>query len=536
MTLEPAACYRAVCARDTRFDGLFFVGVTTTGVYCRPICPARTPGRDRCTFYRRAAEAERDGFRACLRCRPELAPGGAPIESMQRVVRAAIAHIDAGALNHGSFEDLAGTLGVSDRHLRRAIQSELGLSPVDLAQSRRLALAKSLLHDSSLSMTQVAYASGFRSLRRFNSAFLERHGRTPSELRRTCSPMRHTSEATFSLTLDYRPPYAFERILEFIALRAIPGVELVRSDQARGDEYLRTLRIGEHRGFVVIRPHPRRSLGRNALQADVSMSLAPALMALVPRLRRAFDLDAHPAAIDAQLSRDSRLARSVCAVPGMRVPGAFDGFETLVRAVLGQQVSVAAATTLAGRLAVTLGTPIDTPHEGLSRLSPTAEDVRDAPLSQLQALGILQARAVTLQRCADAVTRAGLHLEAGADVEATLAQLLALPGIGPWTAHYVAMRALSWPDAFPDSDLVLRKAMGGLSPRALKEAAEAWRPFRAYAVLHLWNSMPPKPSAAPPRHATRAQPRRASSPKASSAKASSPKASLRKPALRKPSS
>ncbi len=499
MTLEPTACYRALLARDARFDGLFFVAVKTTGVYCRPICPARTPGRDRCAFYRTGAEAERDGFRACLRCRPELAPGGAPqatsggasTEATQRIVRAAIARIEAGALNHGSFEELAQALGVSDRHLRRAIQSELGLSPVELAQSRRLSLAKSLLHDSTLSITSIAYASGFRSLRRFNALYLAKHGRAPSAMRRTpLSPRAVQPQGdTIRITLDYRPPYAWDALLAFLAMRTIPGVDCVVRGRD-GDEYRRTLQVGEHRGFIAVRPHPTR----RALQADVALSLGPVLMPLVARVRRAFDLDAHPVAIAAQLGRDARLAASVRAVPGMRVPGAFDGFETLVRAVLGQQVSIAAATTLAGRLAAALGEPITTPFAELTRLSPTPTAVRSAEPAQLSALGILPARALTLQRCAEAILDHGLHLEAGADVDAAIAQLLALPGIGPWTAHYVAMRALAWPDAFPETDLVLRKAAGGLTPRALSDAAQAWRPWRAYAVLHLWNSIASKPT------------------------------------------
>jgi AraC family transcriptional regulator, regulatory protein of adaptative response / DNA-3-methyladenine glycosylase II len=474
VNLDANACYRALTARDGRFDGLFFVGVRTTGIYCRPVCRARTPGRDRCVFYRTAAEAERDGFRACFRCRPELAPGSAPVDSVPRLVREAVARIDAGALNDGDVEGLAGELGVTARHLRRAMMSELGVSPIEWAQTRRVGLATRLLHDTALPVSEVAFASGFRSLRRFNALFRARFGRAPGALRkarRAAAP----AEA-ISLTLDYRAPYDWSSLLAFVAPRATPGVETVC-----GDIWMRTVRLGSHRGWISVSP----AADRHALRAKISVSLAPALMPLVFRLRRLFDLDAQPELIVGQLGSDPRLAPRVRARPGLRVPGAFDGVETAVRAVLGQQISVAAATTLAGRVASSLGDPIETPHPELSRLSPTVERLAGASVESLSALGVLPARARTVRALATAALRGELVLS-GTSVPEALRQLEDVSGVGPWTAQYVAMRALGWPDAFPESDLGLRRALGGVSASEARRRAERWRPWRAYAAMHLW--------------------------------------------------
>jgi len=468
MGLHRDACYRAMVAHDERFDGVFYVAVSTTGVYCRPVCRARTPGRDRCTFYRTAAEAEREGYRACFRCRPELAPGSAPMDAMPRLVAAALAR-----LGEGSLEAVARGLGVSARHLRRAMQAELGVSPVELVQTRRLALAKQLVRDTDLTMADIAFAAGFGSIRRMNALFRARAGRAPSELRRV-----HGGRAgggALQLALAYRPPLDWDALLGFLAARALPGVEAVQDGR-----YLRTVRIGAQRGWVAVGP----ARGRHALEAEVSLSLTGVLLPLVTRLRRLFDLDAHPRDIAAHLARDGRLRRHVRAHPGLRVPGAFDGFEAALRAVLGQQVSVAAATTLAGRVVAALGDAVVTPHAALTRLAPPPERVAGASAAELARLGILPARAHTLRGLARALVRGELSLQPG-DGERALPALEALPGIGPWTAHYLAMRALGWPDAFPDTDLGVRKALG-VSGRAARVAAEPWRPWRAYAVMHLW--------------------------------------------------
>jgi AraC family transcriptional regulator of adaptative response / DNA-3-methyladenine glycosylase II len=477
-TLETDSCYRALSARDRRFDGLFFVGVSTTGIYCRPVCTAKTPRQERCAFYRTAAEAERAGFRACLLCRPELAPGSAPVDSVPRLVAAAVSRIEGGFLNESSIEELAAELGVTDRHLRRAMETELGVSPVELAQSRRLALAKQLLQDTALPLAEVAFASGFQSVRRFNALFQSRFGRAPSSLRRESDE----AEASRSLVLrlDYRPPLDWEQLLRFLRGRAIPGVEHV------GDsEYRRTVRLGGTRGWLTVRHDGKRP----ALLAEVSLSLAGVLMPVAARLRTLFDLDAQPTVIAECLGRDPLLAKQVQAHPGLRVLGAFDPFEMTVRAILGQQVSVRAATTLSGRLVARFGEPLDTPHAETSRLFPSPETLAALTEDDVATLGLPGARARSLLAVARAVAEGSVRLDRHADVEATMAALEELPGIGPWTAHYVAMRALRWPDAFPASDLGIRKALGGLSAKETAERAEAWRPWRAYAAVHLWTSL-----------------------------------------------
>ncbi len=479
--LDADTCYRALCARDLRFDGLLFVGVTTTGVYCRPICPARTPARARCEFFARAAEAERAGYRACLRCRPELAPGLSPIDSLPRLVRAALSHIDDGFLNQRSVEELGAALGVSGRHLRRALEAELGVSPLQLAQTRRLALAKQLLHDSTLPLTAIAFAAGFASVRRFNAAFRSRFGRPPSALRRQRSPGGELGErAVIALRLDYRPPLDWEALLGFLAARATPGVE-----QVRGGEYQRVVSLGALRGFVAVGADRERA----ALRARVSPSLAPALMELVARLRALFDLDAQPLAIAEHLRAQPELAALVRRHPGLRVPGAFDGFELAVRAVLGQQVSVRAATTLAGRLAAAFGEPLTLDVPELQRAFPDAARLAGERVERVAALGLPARRAAGIIALARAVAESRLDLSGRADPEASLAQLTALPGIGAWTAHYLAMRALRWPNAFPAGDLALRKALGAQSAREAEARAQAWQPWRAYGAMQMWVSL-----------------------------------------------
>jgi AraC family transcriptional regulator of adaptative response / DNA-3-methyladenine glycosylase II len=486
--LDPEACYRAVVARDARFDGLFFVGVTTTGVYCRPLCPARTPGRDRCRFFRRAAEAEEAGFRSCFRCRPELAPGAAPVDALSRVVAAALRLIEEGALADGrTIGELAASLGVSDRHLRRAMQAELGVSPLALAESRRLALARQLIVDSALPMTEVAFASGYRSVRRFNAAVRGRYGRAPGAMRRArpdARPRNETMSETVTVTLQYRPPYDWSAMLGYLGTHAIAGVELVRDGA-----YLRTVAVGAHRGWVAIAADPERP----ALRATISTSLLGGLPSVVARLRRLFDLDARPAAIAAHLVRDRRLARHVRARPGLRVAGAFDPFEAAARAIVGQQVSVAAGRTLGARLVERLGRPIATPDPNLGRLFPDAAAIAGASPRDLMRLGMPQSRLATLRAFARAVASGELALDAATPAE-LVERVVALPGVGRWTAHCLAMRGLGWPDAFPEDDLVLRRALGGISGRKARALAERWRPWRAYGATHLWTGHTERPT------------------------------------------
>jgi AraC family transcriptional regulator, regulatory protein of adaptative response / DNA-3-methyladenine glycosylase II len=478
MRIDDETCYLALSARDPRFDGVFFVGVTTTGIYCRPICPARTAGRDRCRFFPDAAAAEKAGFRPCLRCRPELAPGLAPVDAVGRTARIAADRIEAGALNDGgSVEKLARELGLSARHLRRAVRREYGVSPIELAQTRRLLLAKHLLTESDLPIVRIAFASGFESVRRFNALFRSRYRLTPGRMRRSAA--KRPGRESLRLTLAYRPPIAWEAMLGFLAGRATAGVERVE-----GVRYLRTASIGPHRGWLKVEPIP----GRDALAVEVDLGLMPALPEVLARLKNLFDLAARPEMIAAHLRRDPRIAPAVDHLPGLRVPGAFDGFELASRAILGQRVSVRAATTLAGRLADRFGESIETPFPGLDRISPSADRLAEADAGELVGLGIAAPRAAAIRAIAAAAARREIDLQPGPDPDAVVAALQGFPGVGDWTAQYIAMRALRWPDAFPTGDLGLLRASGVGSARTLHAEAEAWRPWRSYAAMYLWSA------------------------------------------------
>jgi len=479
MMIDEDACYRALLARDARFDGLFFTGVRTTGIYCRPVCTAKTPARSSCRFFASAALAEQAGFRPCLRCRPELAPGLSPVDSTRTLARAAAARIEAGALNQGgSLESLAGSLSISSRQLRRAMRRELGVLPVELAQTCRLLLAKRLIADTRLPLVQVAFAAGFESVRRFNAAFRSHYRLTPTMMRRAAGGS-NTEGETVRLLLGYRPPLAWNDMLRFLAARAIAGVECITADA-----YHRTVAIGKHHGWLSV----RQLSEKNQLVVEISPALAPALPQVLARLRSLFDVDARPDAIAAHLATDERLAATVRRKPGLRVPGAFDGFELSWRAVLGQHISVRGASTLAARLAGRLGEPIATPLPCLNRLTPPPAAIAAARTSTIASIGLPSARAETLRGLAKAVERGTISFEPGADPAETEDSLMQLVGIGPWTAAYIAMRALHWPDAFPAGDLGLVKA-SGLSKKKLIEASEAWRPWRAYAAMHLWETL-----------------------------------------------
>ena len=471
MLLDPNQCYRALRTHDARFDGRFFVGVSTTRIYCRPVCTARTPGRDHCHFFPSAAAAEAGGFRPCLRCRPELAPGFATVDANRRLAQSAAGLIEDGRLTDARLPDLAGSLGVTDRHLRRVFQQEFGVAPVEYAQTQRLLLAKRLLTDTDMAVLDVAMASGFASLRRFNHLFRTRYRMTPAQLRRN-APVRAPGDR-LSFELAYRPPYDWDAMLAFLAKRAIAGVEAVAKNA-----YGRSVRIGAHRGWLVVEP----SLRRSALRATVSASLAGAIPQVLARVKHLFDLACHPDEIAAVLGP---LAEGH---PGLRLPGAFDGFEMAVRAILGQQVTVAAASTIAGRLARAFGEPIETPHAGIDVVFPDAEAIAELDPAEVAAQGIIASRARAIVALARAAHAGEVRLEPMAPVQDTIAALEALPGIGPWTAQYVAMRALAWPDAFPHPDVAVLKAMKQPAALAL-ESSEAWRPWRSYAVLHLWKSL-----------------------------------------------
>ena len=478
MDLNFDACYRAVRARDRRFDGRFFVAVTSTHIYCRPICPVRPAKRANMRFYANAASAEGAGFRPCLRCRPERAPGLASVDAVSRLVGAAIAGIEEHALSSARVGDLAASLGVSDRHLRRVTEAELGVSPIELAQTQRLLLAKRLLGETHLSQTEIAFASGFGSVRRFNALFKARYGLNPRALRGSAN----TAQG-LHCQLEFRPPFAWTHLLDYLRLRAIPGVEM-----ADATHYRRTVSIDEHQGWIAV------SLGKegDALDVEIAPSLSPVIGAVIVRVKRLFDLGAVPDAVSALLSQDPLLAKVVRRIPGLRVAGAFDGFELAVRAILGQQVSVKGATTLAGRWAQACGAPIATPFPALNRLTPSAQQMAAVTANEISALGIVGARARCLCSLAAAVLERRVILTFAPNVDEQIDALMRLPGIGPWTAQYIAMRALHWPDAFPSGDLMLMRAANA-NQRELQKLAEGWRPWRAYATHYLWQSLGANP-------------------------------------------
>lgn len=468
--LDPVRCYRALCARDRRFDGTFFVGVETTGIYCRPVCTARLPSRRRCTFHRSAAAAERAGFRACFRCRPELAPGLAPLDAVPRLVRAAVRRIDEGFLDERSVAALASELGVSARHLRRALEAELGVSPLELAETRRLARAKQLLADTTLPVTQVALASGYRSIRRFNAAFRARMGTAPSQVR------RGGGRGSLRVRLDARLPFDAEALLAFLAARTILGVEEVADGTWR-----RVVVENGAPGVIAVTPD------ESGVVLEVPLPLARALPRIASRVRGVFDLDAEPARIDSVLRRDPLLGPRVRARPGLRLPRTLDPFESALRAVLGQQVSVRAARTLVARAAERFGARLEAADGGLTHALPDAQAIAGASPDELAALGVPLGRARALRSVAEVFASGAI--DASTPPDEAMAALVRLPGVGPWTAEYVALRGLHWPDAFLPSDLGVKKALGGARPKQALARAEAWRPWRGYALAHLWSTL-----------------------------------------------
>ncbi len=452
MDLDHDACYRALCMRDARFDGRFFIAVKTTGIYCRPICPARTPRSQNVTFYPTAAAAQEAGFRPCLRCRPETAPDLGAWRGTSNTVSRALALIELGGLDETPVDALAGRLGVGERQLRRLFRQHLGASPVAVAQTRRILLAKQLIHETRLPMAEVAFAAGFGSIRRFNETFMALFGRAPGALRRASKPdVSAGPRGEIALLLRYHPPYDWPAMLEFLRRRAIPGVELVTADR-----YARSVQLDGVQGTVAVEPG-----GGNALRATVRFPKLSALPTIIARLRRVFDLAADPVPIAAHLAKDPALAPLVKARPGLRVPGAWDGFELAIRAVLGQQITVTAAVRLAGRLVAVHGERLAAPVGQLTHVFPRPEALAAA--------------------------------DATSDLDDAIRRLRSIRGVGEWTAQYIALRQLREPDAFPAADVGLMRAMAGREGRGpssseLLDRADAWRPWRAYAAQHLWAS------------------------------------------------
>ncbi|HZD37852.1 MAG TPA: AlkA N-terminal domain-containing protein [Actinomycetes bacterium] len=475
---------RALASRDARFDGHFFIAVTSTGVYCRPICPAQTPKPENVCFYRFAAAAEAAGFRACRRCRPDASPGSAEWNVRADLVARALRLIAEGVVDAEGVEGLAARLAVSERHLHRQLVAEVGTGPLALARTRRCQTARVLVEQTALPLTEVAFAAGFSSIRQFNDSMRAAFGRTPTELRRHARrpgapPL--DSRGVLTLRLAYRPPFDAPALLGFLQRRAIAGIEEIGGERLR-----RLLSLPNSAAIAELEPLPKANQVQLRLRLDDLRDLGVA----VQRCRQWLDLDAEPAAVGEVLGADPVLAPLVDAHPGLRVPGAVDAFEMAVRAIIGQRISVAGATTLTGRMVAALGEPLATPDGGLQRRFPTPERLAEADLDRL---GVTKARVAALRALARAVVKGDVELDRGADRARTIAALLALPGVGPWTVAYVAMRALGDPDAFPATDLGLRYALAarGLptEPRDITDRAERWRPWRAYAIQHLWTSL-----------------------------------------------
>ncbi|WP_130618319.1 DNA-3-methyladenine glycosylase 2 family protein [Dyella amyloliquefaciens] len=476
--LDDQVCEQARLSRDARFDGLFFTAVTSTRIYCRPVCPAPTPKPQNVRYYASAAAAEAAGFRPCLRCRPELSPGNDAWQRGDHVIARTLKLMEEGALDELSMEAMAERVGLGARQLRRLFVDRLGAPPINVYTTRRLLFAKQLLTETSMPVTEVALASGFRSLRRFNAAFLQANRVPPRELRR--HPGVVGGDA-ITLRLGYRPPYDFEAILGFLRGRSLPGVELVDDES-----YSRVFGPTDAPGWLRLSARPGDD---HALQLELHCPQPARLLSIVTKLRRMFDLDANPQSIGDALKQSALLKPLWRKRPGLRLPGGWDGFEIAVRAILGQQVSVAAARTLATRIVHRYGTPVVTGMPGLERLFPGPEALADADLREI---GLTTARAATVRGVAQALLDGRIDFRSEQPLDEFVERWVALPGIGEWTAHYMAMRALSHPDAFPAADLILRRAATNdgsmLSTKALSSLAEAWRPWRAYSVMHLWRS------------------------------------------------
>jgi AraC family transcriptional regulator, regulatory protein of adaptative response / DNA-3-methyladenine glycosylase II len=473
MQLDPTTCSRARLARDPRFDGQFFIGVLTTRIYCRPICPARPPKEENIRYFSTAAAAAEAGLRPCIRCRPESAPGTPAWLGTSATVSRALRLISESELGDGGMDALAARLGIGSRHLRRLFLHHLGASPIAVVQTRRLHFAKKLIDETRLEMRQIALASGFGSVRRFNSTFQQTYGRSPSHLRSLRRLAPETSKHEYQFSLRYRPPFNWTALLEFLAPRAIPGVESVD-----GETYTRTFLLNDRIGWL----EAAHDESRSAVFLRINFPDPRWLFLIVERVRRMFDLSADPVRLAQHLNADPILRAQIARRPGLRIPGSWDGFELAVRAILGQQVTVAGATTLTGRLVSKFATPVVISKK-LTHIFPAPEKLVNADLT---VIGIPRARARTLNLLARAVRDGKICFSGVVNGEEFIKRFCEIPGIGSWTAQYVAMRALGEPDAFPAGDLSLLRAIKLRNPRELEARAEAWRPWRAYAAMYLW--------------------------------------------------
>lgn len=473
MILNWQVCSRARLSRDPRFDGKFYIGVLGSRVYCRPICPAPTANEKNCRYFPTAAAAAEAGFRPCLRCRPESCPGTPAWLGTSNTVSRALRLIGESGLEDGGVELLAERLGVGSRHLRRLFVRHLGATPIAVAQTRRLHFAKKLIDETTLAMHEIAVASGFGSVRRFNAGIFKVYHRTPTQIRRLAHQKGTQRDNQYLFRLHFRPPYHWQGMLDFLAPRATPGVEVVEDSS-----YRRSIVANGFEGYFEVSPDP----ARDALLVRIDFPDPRSLFGIVERIRAIFDLNADWSSIVKTLCSDPTLSASMHADPGVRVPGCWNGFELAVRAILGQQVTVRGATSLAGRLATMFGKKFHGPN-GLTHLFPAPEALA---IAKLTSVGLTNARAETIRVLARAVRSDKIKFEGVVDSDEFLRQLCEIPGIGAWTAQYVAMRALGEPDAFPSSDLGLLRVLEMSSPRELERRAEPWRPWRAYAAMYLW--------------------------------------------------
>jgi len=478
--------YASFKAKDTRFDGRFFVGVSSTGIYCRPVCWAKQPKSENCTFYRTAAEAEQAGYRPCLLCRPELAPGSSISDATTNLAHRAARMLEEHCQSGQSLNELASLLGCTDRHLRRVFTAEYNVPPVQYLQTCRLLLAKNLLTDTNLSILDVAMAAGFGSLRRFNDLFKKHYNLAPTALRKKMSEKKQTGSG-ITLALGYRPPYHWDKMLQFLAGRAIKGVEIVKSN-----EYMRTVRlenaVGKKLcGWVVVGHNDKK----NTLNVTVCESLLPVLPQVLARIKHLFDLYCDPCAVYEKLHAMNDIHPGFC-VLGTRVPGCFDAFEMAVRAVLGQQITVKAASTLAARIVNSYGTPIQTGIEGLTHVFPTPEKVAamgENITDNFGVLGVISTRSNTIYKLAQAFIQGEIVFSLCAQPEEEMKKLMKIKGVGSWTAQYIAMRSMEWPDSFLEKDAGVKKALQPYTSSEILEMSEAWRPWRSYATVNLWNTL-----------------------------------------------
>jgi AraC family transcriptional regulator of adaptative response / DNA-3-methyladenine glycosylase II len=480
LILEPDKYELARQKRDPRFDGRFFVGVMTTGIYCRPVCPVKVPKKENVKLYPSAAAAAEAGFRPCLRCRPESSPGTPAWLGSSHTVSKALQLIELGAMDDGSVDSIADSLAIGSRQLTRLFKKHIGASPVAVAQTRRLHFAKQLIDETSLSMAEICFAAGFGSIRRFNAVFKSTYNRTPRELRQRRSNKTNSSK-DISIKLHYRLPFDYQAMLQFLATRAIPGVEVVSEKS-----YRRTISRGGQTGEFCL------EFASDEPSARLSIHFADSaqLLRIVEQVKLLFDFRADSEVTEHELSQDPFLASIVARNPGLRVPGCWDGCEVAVRAIVGQQVSVKAASTLMARLAERHGIPYQSELEENSELTRIFPDPGTLAEADLSGLGITGQRIAAIQAVAKAVDEGELLFDGSQGLEEFGQRICNIKGIGPWTAQYIALRALADPDAFPHGDLILQRAAGSvdkpLTGKQLLAKAESWRPWRAYAVMYLW--------------------------------------------------